>query len=74
MHTNVTLAHIIYIKKVTSIRIYKTIMMFYTAFRHPSCSGVICMAEISIVNILVIVHVMVEYYNVQTRVVTSGII
>jgi hypothetical protein len=64
--------HTLYIKKVTFKRIYKTIMMFYTAFRHPSCSGVISMAEIPIVNILVIV--MVEYYNVQRRVATSGII
>jgi hypothetical protein len=51
---------------------YKMIMMFYTAFRHSSYSGVVSMAEIPTVIVLVIV--MVEYYNVQRRVVTSGII
>jgi hypothetical protein len=41
------------------------LVMFYTAFRHPRCSGVISMEKIPIVNILVIV--LVEYYTVQRR-------
>ena len=52
--------HTLYEKRVTSKRMYKAIIMFYSAFRHPSCSGVISMAEILIVNVLVRVMVKVK--------------